>query len=104
MSLEEKEPLTFRYLNSLDWIVNEEVDDLSFETETPSYLLSMCVMVGKGTFFKKEVEKIPYLIVTLKESNICAYKTSENVVNLWNNLVKWFSEERKKLLLSVENL
>lgn len=95
--------LDFPYLNSLDWVVDEDFDNLEFNAECEDYFLSMYSLLKKD-FFGGIKDRVPFLSVTHKKTNICVYRTSENILKLWNNLIKWFEYERKELFKKVENL
>ena len=97
------EEISYPYLNSLDWLAYEEKEGLLFESENDEYSFAMYTLEKKD-FFGKTREVIPYLSVVKKKNNICVYKTSEKIFNLWNNLVKDFYSERKILFKVVEDL
>lgn len=90
--------ITFQYLNSLDWLVFDDNTNgnVSYESQNNDFFFEINTL-KKKSLFGRVIYEVPYLTITKKESNISACKTSENILQLWKNLEKWFYCERGKI-------
>lgn len=96
------EIIDYRYLNSIDWKVFENPKSIFFASETNDFFFEISLVKEKRNFFKSE--ETPYVMIREKETNISIFKTSENVSNLWNNLVKELIQNKKHFYKLIEEL